>query len=235
MRMNKKFKRFYTKVINCPCSKSECKQSKKDFKSGWIPRGFYPHNSCVAKILVVGKNPGRPFDEEIQLYKGKSGENLLKAKEEWESRKHKKLESKTKDNSLKYQWNLRRYLRYFLGQSKKLETYKGYQDNYTLNHEKEIFEHVAYTNLFKCSTKDQQEKIKDASFEICYEKYFKDEIKLINPQVILALGREVNYFLKSKNLDANVIYIKHPSYSYSKIGELNKLKKIKKELGKILK
>ena len=119
--------------------------------------------------------------------------------------------------------------------SNKLETYKGYQDNYTPDHEKEISEHVAFTNLFKCSTKKEQERIKDDSFENCYEKYFKDEIKLINPQVILALGKEVDHFLKSKNLDVNVIYIKHPSYSYSKIGELNKLKKIKKELGKILK
>jgi len=229
IRISKKYKSFYTEVMNCSCSKSECPQSKKDFKSGWVPRGFNPYNSSGAKILVVGKNPGHPIAKEISFYKGKSGEDLLKAKEEWESFKYNELLPKSKDKSLIYHRNLRRYLWYFLGN--KLETYK----NYTPDHDTEILKHVAFTNLFKCSTKDEREKIKAASFENCYEKYFKYEIGLIRPQVILALGKEVEKFLKSKNLDVKVIYIKHPSYFYRKNDEMNVLNKIKKELGKILK
>jgi uracil-DNA glycosylase len=229
--MNKKFKPFYIKVMNCTCSKSECPQSKKDFKSGWAPpRGFNPCKSNTTKILVVGKNPGHPFDEEIPFYKGKRGENLLKAKEEWDSFKYTMLRSKKKDRSLKYHMNLRRYLRYFLGLSKKLETYKEYQTNWKPDHEKEISEHVAFTNLFKCSTKCEQERIKDTSFENCYEKYFKEEIELIRPQIIFALGSEVTKFLKSKKLDVPLISIRHPSYFYKKNDELKKLKNKKTAL-----
>jgi uracil-DNA glycosylase len=224
--MNKKFKSFYITVMSCKCSKSECPQSWKDFKSGWVPpRGFNPCKSNAVKILVVGKNPGHPFKEEPPLYKGKRGENLLKAKEKWDSVKYKMLRE-TKDKSFIYHKNLRRYLRYFLELSKKLEKYEEYK--YDQDHEKEISEHVAYTNLFKCSTKCEQEIIKDTSFENCYEKHFDEEIKLIRPQTILALGKEVEKFLKRKQL--NVIYIKHPSYFYRKNDELNILRNKKTEL-----
>jgi len=224
--------------MNCTCSKSECPQSKKDFKSGWVPRGFSPQNSNTAKILVVGKNPGHPFKEEKLLYKGKRGKNLLRAKEKWNSLKCEMILSNLKefhsikDKSLIYHMNIRRYLRYFLGLSKKLETYKEYLTNYKPDYEKEISEHVAFTNLFKCSTKCEREKIKDTSFENCYEKYFKEEIKLIKPKTIIALGKEVKKFLDSKQL--KVIYIKHPSYFYRINDELDILRNKKKELRKRL-
>lgn len=233
--MNKKFKPFYIKVMKCACSKRECPQSRKDFKSGWAPpRGFNPCKSNTTKILVVGKNPGHPLEEEIPFYKGKRGENLLKAKEEWDSFKYKMLRSKKKDRSLKYHMNLRRYLRYFLRPSKKLETYKEYKTNYTTDHEKEISEHIAFTNLFKCSTKCEQERIKDTSFENCYEKYFYEEINLIKPQSILALGKEVKKFLKSKQLNIPLISIRHPSYFYRKNDELNILRNKKTEFKNVL-
>jgi uracil-DNA glycosylase len=233
--MNKKFKPFYIKVMNCTCSRSECPQSRKDFKSGWAPpRGFNPCKSNTANILVVGKNPGHPLEKEIPFYKGKRGENLLKAKEEWDSFKCETMLPSIKDRSLKYHKNLRRYLRYFLELSKKLETYKEYHTSYSLDHEKKISEHVAFTNLFKCSTKCERERIKDASFENCYKKYFKEEIKLIRPQCILALGKEVTKFLKSKQLEVPLISIRHPSYFYRKNAELNILRNKKTELKKAL-
>lgn len=234
--MNKKFKPFYIKMMNCTCSKSECPQSRKNFNSGWVPRGFSPQNSNTAKILIVGKNPGHPFKKEKLRYKGKRGKNLLKAKERWNADKLEMIRlnltkyHSMKDKSLKYHMNLRRYLRYFLGLSKKLETYKEHLTNYKTDYEKEISEHVAFTNLFKCSTKCERERIKDTSFENCYEKYFKEEIELIRPQIIFALGSEVTNFLKSKKLDVPLIFIRHPSYFYKKNNELKELKNKKTEL-----
>jgi uracil-DNA glycosylase len=232
--MNKTIRSFYIDVMNCAYRKDECPQAWKDFSAGLVPRAFSPCNSSAAKILVVAKNPGHPLEKEERFYKGKRGKDLLKAKVEWDSERSRRIPT-TKDNSLKYHKNLRRYLRYFLGLSEKLETYAEYQTNYTQDHEKEISEYVAFTNLFKCSTKCEQERIKDPSFDICYRKYFIREIRLIRPKSILALGNEVAQFLERQQLAVPVLAIKHPSYFYSKDDELGILRKKKAELMNILK
>jgi uracil-DNA glycosylase len=227
--MNNKMRSFYRDVMNCAYSKKECPQAWKDFSAGLVPRAFSPCKSSATEILVVAKNPGHPLKGETVFYKGKRGEDLLKAKEEWDSERCNRIHS-TNDKSLNFHKNLRRYLRYFLGLSKQLETYEEYQTNYTLDHEKEISEHVAFTNLFKCSTEFEQKPIKNTSFEICYGKYFIDEIELIKPRCILALGNEVTKFLKSKQLKIPVISIRHPSYFYRKNDEMNILSNKKMEL-----
>jgi uracil-DNA glycosylase len=227
--MNRKIRSFYIDVMNCACSKSECPQAWKDFKLGLVPRGFNPCESNTAKILVVAKNPGHPLKEETSFYKGKRGEDLLKAKEEWDSERSKRIKS-SRDPSLKYHKNLRRYLRYFLGISNELETYSEYLKSYTYDHEKEISEHVAFTNLFKCSTKYEQERIEKKSFDICFEKYFIREVELIRPKAILALGGEVYSFLKNQQLGFPLVKIRHPSYFYKVAAEHDKLSIVKKKL-----
>ncbi len=221
-------------VMNCTYEKTECPHAWKDFSAGVVPRAFSPCKSNTAKILVVAKNPGHPLPEETIYFKGKKGENLLKAHEEWDSEICKRLQS-SNDKSLKYYKNLKRYLRYFLDLSKKLETYEEYQNNHIQKHEKEISEQVAFTDLFKCSTECEQARINDASFSICYRKYFIDEIKLINPKSILALGNEVAKFLEKQHLTIPVVTIKHPSYFYRRTDEYDILRKKKAELTNILK
>jgi uracil-DNA glycosylase len=232
--MNKKIRSFYIKVMNCTYTKCQCSHAWKDFSEGVVPRGFRACTSNTVKILVVGKNPGHPLEGETDFYKGKKGEDLFKAKEKWDSERYKLIQT-TNDPSLKYHINLIRYLRYFLGLSKKLETYKGYKKNYVQDHETEISEQVAFTNLFKCSMVHEQEKIKNASFDICYQKYFMREIGLIKPQAILALGDEVAKFLKKKQLKVPLVSIKHPSYFNRKNDEIGILRKEKKKLTNMLK
>ena len=94
---------------------------------------------------------------------------------------------------------------------------------------------MAFTNLFKCNTKCEQERIKNSSFDICYRKYFIQEIELIKPHTILALGDEVSKFLKRKQLKVHLISIKHPSYFYRKNDEPDILRMRKTELTDILK
>ena len=130
--------------------------------------------------------------------------------------------------SLKYQHNLRRYLRYFLGLTEKLETYDEYKQVYSIQFEKEIEKAVSITNLFKCSTECEQEKIKGSSFDVCYDKFFVRELDLIQPQIILALGDEVTKYLKRKKLRLPLFSIKHPSYFYKKADESDILCSIKK-------
>lgn len=219
--MNKKLRSFYEEVMNCTFTKKECPQAEKKFSRGWVPRGFHHCKSKKTEILVVGKNPGHPLPGETGYYKGKSGEALLKAKEKWDS---------DKSTKTTYHKNIIRYLRYFLGLSEKLETYKDYKKMDETAHEKEISKYVAFTNLFKCSTKCEQETIKNNSFNICYKKYFTKEIELIRPISILALGKEVAQFLRKQHLP--FIEIKHPSYFYRKTDEPEILKKIKKKLAK---
>jgi len=232
--MNNKIRSFYIDVMNCAYKENECPHAWKDFSAGVVPRAFSACKSNTAKILVVAKNPGHPLEGETIYYKGKKGGDLLKAKEEWDSERCKRIQT-TNDKSLKYHKNLRRYLRYFLELSKKLETYEEYQNRYVQAHEKEISVHVAFTNLFKCSTKCEQERIKNSSFDICYRKYFMQEIELIKPQTILVLGGEVSKFLKKKQLKVPLISIKHPSYFYRKNDESDILRMKKTELTNILK
>jgi len=220
--------------MNCSHGRSECPQAWKSLCTGWVPRGFSPCKSSETRILVVGKNPGHPLEGETPYYKNKKGEALLAAKEKWGIEWRKRVKD-TNDNSLKFHKNLRRYLRYFLGLSAKLETYHEYVQGYSIKHEKEIDKFVAFTNIFKCSTECEQERIKYDSFNICYTKFFIQEVQLIKPQLILALGNEVTNFLKSKPLQMPVVSIRHPSYFYERISERDKLNQKKKEINKILK
>ena len=183
--------------------------------------------------MVVAKNPGHPLNGECNYFKGKTGEDLLKAKEEFDREKYERIRA-TNDRSLRYHKNLRRYLRYFLGMSRKLETYEKYQHSYCSEHEKEIFQHVALTNLFKCSTANEQERIRTESFQTCYDKYLAREIRLWRPKVILALGEEVLRFLEKQNLTVPLISVRHPSYFYRRAEERSILRGVKKELAKIL-
>ncbi len=184
--------------------------------------------------MIVAKNPGHPLDGEGTYFRGKTGEDLLRAKEKFDLEKYERIRT-TNDRSLRYHKNLRRYLRYFLDISHELETYDEYQGSYCAEHEKVIFQHVALTNLFKCSTGDERERIKGQSFQTCYDKYLSHEIKLWRPKAILALGKEVFGFLKKQTLTAPLVSIRHPSYFYKKADERRILGITKKKLEKILK
>jgi uracil-DNA glycosylase len=231
--MNNKTRKFYVGVMNCEYTNDHCPQAWKDISLGLIPRAFTPCKSRQASILVVAKNPGHPLDGERAYFRSKTGEDLLSAKEKFDLEKHERIRMTT-NRSLRYHKNLRRYLRYFLGISSELETYEEYQRSYCAEHEKEIFQHVALTNLFKCSTEGERERIRSESLQTCYDKYLSREIELWRPKVILALGEEVSGFLEKKNLIVPLVSVRHPSYFYRKADERRILSIKKKKLAKIL-
>jgi len=225
-------KDFYSKCMGC--SKG-CKGVLRNPEKGIFPRGFYTERTNVA-ILCVGKNPGDLLKGEIERYRGKKNAELVDA--------HFQVvrdvffnPSAFNEPSKRFHKNLKEYLAYF--------------SSLNNGEEKEIFQNVAYTNLVKCSfTKRLGERARLSSEmkECCFNTWFLEELQVLRPTLILALGREVQHFLddakkvnknKMKNVlkkEIPVIYIKHPSYPYKKTiknKELNKIKrKIKCEIEK---
>jgi uracil-DNA glycosylase len=219
--------KFYIGCMNCDKTKQECPMALKDFKMGYIPRGFH-YDSSNIDILVVGKNPGGLLQGEEKLYIGKKGKMFFDT--------HKKLHEGYYDDflfgqqnsynqrSTVFHRNLIRYIKYFLD----IET-----DN-------SIYKFIALTNLFKCSTKDEQQKLNFRDILPCYREFFLDELYLFKPKVVLALGREVENFLINKfrkkeiyeklGYNLPIVYVKHPSYYYKKDEEEDILLEIKNKI-----
>ncbi len=194
---------------------------KKNIKTGFPPRGFYFEKGKV-DILVVGKNPGHLLEnsDEHKLYSNKKSHELFDTWIKFRKDYFKDHKS-NKARSSRFHKNLYKYLNHFIGKNKN------------------IFDHIAETNLVKCSNKKrEQDVLNSKTINECYDKYLLNEINLFKPKVILALGREVEKHLNKKiNVDFNckIIYVKHPSYSYKKENEIQILDDIKKQIDKALK
>ena len=181
-----------------------------------LPRGFYTEAKNQVEILVVGKNPGHMLAYEKILYKDLSTENFVKA--------HLKFASDTFMNAVSLS-----------ATEKKSTTFHSNLLNYlafiTDKNKNDIFKNVAYTNLVKCSTKNEQAKIKRGTMSECFARHLINEIHYFKPKVLIALGREVEgyfNFAKTKRLHfLDVVYIKHPSYHYRKDILGSELEKIK--------
>jgi uracil-DNA glycosylase len=198
----KRLNQIYTDCMNCKNTKLQCPNTIKDKKIGYPPRGFYFEHQNI-DILVVGKNPGHILENEQEhlLYNNKDGNELFKAWMSFRKKYYISLKN-NKSRSSTFHKNLYDYLERFTGKKN------------------DVFNYVAETNLVKCSTLGESDNLMPKTINECYSKYLLNEIKLYNPKVILALGREVeNYLNKRKKLnDFNipVVYIKHPSYHYKK-------------------
>jgi len=182
--------KLYVSCINC--SNTDCRGINKNKAKGIIPKGFF-YSTTKPKILIAAKNPGHPLEGEIEKYKGKSDFDMFVA--------HKQFVKKVfTDPKIKttFHKNLEEYIKFFLGFNKDAPI--------------DIFDYVNYTNLVKCETINETGRISTITMENCFRNYFLQEIELFKPKVILALGREVELFLKKKNLNIPIIYIKHPSY-----------------------
>lgn len=83
----------------------------------------------------------------------------------------------------------------------------------------DLLHDVYITNLIKCSCKNNNPTIE--SFDDCYE-IFNEELKVVTPRVIIALGRKVYDYLKNKVPDNTKLkFVPHPTYwcAYGKISE----------------
>jgi uracil-DNA glycosylase len=243
MKIPNQVEKFYIECMSCPVSKSECPKAWKDFSKGLVPRAFDICRSRFPKLLVVAKNPGHPLEKssERQFYAGKKGKRLFQSHLDWRKEFVEKILGQP-DPSLRFHKNRYRYLRYFLGHVEKLESYKEYkrrgaQVGRLSKDNKKIMQSVAITNLFKCSTKNEREKLSFKDVKTCLERNFLKEVEMLKPQVILALGNEVGGILKRLEKDQDlppVVKIKHPSYFYEKTIEARELSKAKRALSKYL-
>jgi hypothetical protein len=98
----------------------------------------------------------------------------------------------------------------------------------------EVFQRCAYTNLVKCSTKGEQDRLHAATMDQCFTKHFIRETEFLRPKVLLALGREVQGFLQRQDVADRhkrpVVYVKHPSYYYRSDREQAELAAIRAEV-----
>jgi len=164
--------------MNCTNTEKECRGIWKDFAKGIPPRGF-KYGAVPVKILVVSKNPGHPLKGEPEKYIGKAGLSLYQTFRQHQHDTYYHLE-KTKDKSLVFHKNLFRYISFFLNIPNNVDS---------------IYQHAARTNLVKCSTIGERDRLDKTTMKVCSEKYLLDEIRLLQPKVLLALGGEVATYL----------------------------------------
>lgn len=221
--MNKELFRIYTEI--CKCHSEICSDVFNCLREGSPPRGFYTESSGPVKILVVGKNPGHVLESERAIYIDKNASQIVE--EHLNLTKKVFFRGNTEISSLEkrstqFHNNLMSYLSYFLDVSSK-----------------EVFKHVAYTNLVKCSTSNEQAKLTKPTQDECFNRHLNKELNFFKPECILALGREVESYLLNayKNGIHNypVLYIKHPSYHYKKDQKDDILSEIKYQFLKTLK
>jgi len=208
-------KKFYVDVMNCPNyqpTKKACPEITRDKGINPVPRGFYFSQSEIElpiKILAVAKNPGHAKDNEPQHYKGKKGSPLVEAHLGFVRQLFSERKNPFQKNLL---WDLREIL--------------------DLPEDK-VWSKAAYTNLIKCSTKNTQEKLSHypIAANTCFEKFFIREARLFKPQVILALGREAEGFLRKHNERSTpalgvpnrcISYMYHPSYRKASREQMDK-------------
>ena len=212
--MNKLISNFYSSVVSCKNTCLECPGITNNHEEGILPRGFFTKcNPNEVDILIVGKNPGHILTqhEEAKFYQN-SDNRVLAVSEFTES-------LFLGSNPTTFHKNINRYIRLFLNLSK--------NDS--------IFERVALTNLVKCQFEgNEQDRLKMKTIKQCYDKFLKEEIALLNPKIIIALGREVESFLQNQNIKIEIVYILHPSYYYSKKEEQEKLMSIKNHISFLL-
>ena len=97
----------------------------------------------------------------------------------------------------------------------------------------ELNQHTFYkTNLVKCVPLNEKTKLRYPTtneMEECLENLIY-EISLVNPKVILVLGKQAYNFIIKKVKIKNIFYIEHPSYIYVyKRKEINSyIEKVKK-------
>jgi len=207
--------------INCMNCKISCKNILKDTHNGIPPRGFYYKNIPI-KILIIGKNPGHPLNNETYEFKNKTGADLFLSYRKYQDNLYSNI-FLNKEKSTTFHKNLFKYISFFLD---------------IPNDIKEIYKYAAHTNLLKCSTINEQQLLRGCkeAVDACFNKYLLSEIEYLQPKILLALGKEVyNYLNKyKKKLNIPIIYIRHPSYYYKEDEEKEILIKIKNEIKKYI-
>lgn len=212
---------FYASIVSCSNTTLQCPRTINQPGSGHAPRGFYFEGTPGdVDLLVVGKNPGHPIGAELDgAYRSMPATDLAVraiqiAGQHFVSNADL---NPSEQRSTTFHRNLLRYLSYFL--------------DIPID---EVFRRCAYTNLVKCSTIGEQDRLPLVTMRQCYAQHLLREVVFLRPKVIVALGREVERFLKRSDVlgtpRREVVHVKHPSYYYRRNSEQNELARIKAQI-----
>ncbi|MBP7652231.1 hypothetical protein KA977_02335 [Candidatus Dependentiae bacterium] len=244
--MHGKILNFYESVVSCDSNNNICPRTEKNDSTP--PRGFYSRGvPSKIDIMVIGKNPGHLLcDEngnEAQLYEN----HTPREKAEiifYSNNNNININVEFNDPlSQKFHINLFRYLAYFLDITDKLKTYSDFKNSENRHQISEnTLEKCLITNLVKCQTITEKEKLKAPTKQNCLNKFLCDEIRFWQPKVILCLGSETDPFIKNKIKKINdlekysnkFVQVRHPSYFYARNKEQQELCKIKSQITEIL-
>lgn len=194
---------IYTEIVNCPL---KCNGITNNAAIGIIPRSFYCEGATdKVDILVVGKNPGTAPDWEMEVYRSKTGKDLVQAHLQIA---HDLFYGK-KSVGTAFHSNLINRVSGILGVPRDAEA---------------VLARIALTTLVKCqSSGSKQDNLERNTINQCSNRYLMKEIEIFKPVYLLALGKEVYRYLtnpetaKQHKLPVGNLY--HPSWNNMKGGE----------------
>ena len=193
-------------------------------EKGQHPRGWMGSrgNGKVAKVVVVGKNPGHALNGAMDMSKNQKWKNMTsKQKNQYIMKSSTKTfrdrTRKDKESTI-FHKKIGDYL---------LRFFELTNVNYV--NKKNLHFFIWKTNLFKCSTeKETGAYIPKPLRKKCAEKFLIEELKFFKPKVIFAFGKPAfNFLRKTDDWKTKAVYFKHPSVGGWKEGN--------KELEKALK
>jgi hypothetical protein len=185
--------------------KFECCECKLEFnpQKGLIPRAMIGANNGLndVELIVVGKNPGRPYKQlEQDAYSDAQKNNPTNEADALFSAMVKFCEKRHLEPTQSYHKNLMAFLLYLLNP-------KG--------GEKEVLNRVYFTELIKCSFDEGDEdrrlfSPKHGDYKFCREHLAKELSLFPKAKAIAALGHQVQdaLFLYTQK---KVVYVPHPS------------------------
>jgi len=161
---------FYASVCGCPNTEAQCPGIRNSPSAGWPPRAFFTKATVAPiAILVVGKNPGHPLSNERDLYHDKTPYEIAAANIDYAERVFRGEYDDLEDvrRSTTFHKNLVRYLSFFLDVS---------------DDPGHVFRYAAFTNLVKCSSHGERDRLQPRTMEECFSKHFLREIDYFKPR-----------------------------------------------------
>ena len=190
-----KLLKFYSRVVRC--TQNECvdhgAMNNPNAKFCYIPRSFCINFFHPKKILVVSTNPGKMTKEEkLQYSKIHQPPNEITNKESIELVKtHVKICKEMFIGGINFDEN-RKSLGFHRDLMEAVAWVLGIEKS-------EVLDYVNYTSIIKCQTHPPYSylKPKNRKFlaENCFNRFLRDEIDLLKPELILTYGQDVfKYF-----------------------------------------
>jgi DNA polymerase len=189
---------LYSRVTVC---EKRCAGVENEPAAGIMGRSFYcPFDVLNIDLLMVSKNPGISDPRENAIYAPLNGEGRVNAHEEFVRSRF--LGSNTIITS-RYHANIISWVSVILA--------------VPADHDS-VFSKAALTALVKChSAANKTDLLPESTQNTCASAYLYDEVRLVKPKFLLALGGEAYEYLMRPNVRGKhglpVGRLYHPSWS----------------------